>query len=269
MRPIDILHIGPQKSGTTWFYENLKHHPEIAASKKDTIHYFDIFFARGEKWLEEQFIEIKDGQKIFDPTTTYIRSPLALERLHKHNPKAKIILTLRNPIDRAYSHYWHEYKKQSINYDFEDCLKNFDTFQNWIEPGLPVKTLSMLYELFGKDQVMIVMYEDLKARPRELLREVFEFFGVDPTFEPAEPEKVVNAAGHRRTFINRVRDKGARILKLHKFAPRLYETISGRDEYKKGVPPEFRKELQVIITPMVRDLEALSSKDLSHWLKSV
>lgn len=265
MRPIDIFHIGPQKSGTTWLYENLKSHPQIAAPRRDTIHYFDIHYARGDAWWRAHFDEIKQGQKIFDPTFTTIRSLSALERIHAHNPDARIALTLRHPLERAYSHYWHEFKKGTVTYPFAACLKNYDLFQNWIEPGLPVDALKALYRLFPKEQILVLQYEDIAQRPRELLRRLFAFYGVDEDFEPPSAETVINAAGHKRDMKSRLQEKLARALKIDTLNPALYTRLSGRSAYSNGMDADIRAELMILIAPMIKDLEALCGLDLSGW----
>lgn len=265
MRPIDIFHIGPQKSGTTWLYENLKQHPEIAAPLKDTIHYFDIHYAKNRDWLKSHFEEIKDNQKLFDPTFTAIRSINAIERIHKHNPKALIALTLRNPIDRAWSHYWHEYKKGMLRHPFNSVLKNYDLFQNWIEPGLPVQPLKKLFELFDKKQLHIINFEDIKLAPEKVLEDIFEFYGVDKSFKTKAPTQKVNQAGTKRGFLNKAGNKGAKIIRLDKISPEAFDRISGLENYKRGVEPEFRQILLETIRPDIDELEKIIGKDLSHW----
>lgn len=126
-----LFHIGPQKCGTTWIYENLKNHPQLRTSVIDSIHYFDIHYNKGIEWYLRQFTH-GIGDKFFDPTYTYIRSPLAAPRIAKKFPEAKFALSLRNPIERAFSHYWHEKKKRQINFKFEDALRNYDLFASWI-----------------------------------------------------------------------------------------------------------------------------------------
>ena len=116
MKPVDIFHIGPQKTGTTWIYRCSREHPEIAVPPKDSIHYFDMFYPRGRGWYAEFFADAKPGQKLIDPTPSYIRSPLAAARIYEENPEAKIVLCLRHPIERAFSHYWHEKKRGRFNF---------------------------------------------------------------------------------------------------------------------------------------------------------
>ena len=241
MQPIDIFHIGPQKSGTTWLYENLKQHPEVSAPRKDTIHYFDIHYAKSEKWLHEHFENTQNGQKLFDPTFSNIRSLSAIERIHAHNPNARIALTLRNPIDRAWSHYWHEYKKGTVRYPFESVLKNYDLFQNWIETGLPTQPLKKLYELFGKDQIHIILFEDIKTKPHSVLEEIFEFYGVAKDFKTTEPERAINKAASKRSFLNKAGSKSAKIIRLDKISPDIFDKISGLERYNQGITPELRK----------------------------
>ena len=123
MRSVDVFHIGPQKAATTWVYRCLEEHLSIACPPTGSIHYYDIFYARGQDWYAQFFEEARPDQLLIDPTYTYIRSPWAPRRIVKDSPNAKIIFCLRNPIERAFSHYWHEKKKGKIAFDFEEGLE--------------------------------------------------------------------------------------------------------------------------------------------------
>lgn len=193
-RPVDVFHIGPQKSGTTWVYECLREHPSVALPPNDSVHFFDIHYTRGREWYEQHFATSKPDQLRIDPTPSYLRSPYAPSRVSQENPDAKIIVCLRHPIERAFSHYWHEKRQQSISYDFSDILVNYDLWSNWLESGFYSRLLDRWLSEFDRSQVLIQVFDDLKSSPRMFLDEILAFIGLEPGFEPSVLDRRVNQA---------------------------------------------------------------------------
>jgi hypothetical protein len=169
------------------------------------------------------------------------------------NPDARIVLTVRNPIERAFSHYWHEKKKRKINYRFEECLgNNVDIFDDWIATGFYYSHLVDLFTIFPKQQVLILFYDDLKASPAEFLKQAFRFLDVDADFVPSVLSQSVNQAWFRPTY--------REMLENLRHGRPLRES-----EYDRGVDPAFRKKLQQVFDEQNRKLGELVGRDLSHW----
>ena len=272
MKPVDLFHIGPQKSGTSWLFRALIEHPQIACPPEDSIHYFDMFYVKGRSWYEEQFASAEEGQLLFDPTPSYIRSPWAAERMAKENPNARIIFCLRDPIERAFSHYWHERKKKAICFSFAEALSNYDLFSSWIETGFYARHLERYLDFFPKEQILAQRFETLEDDPRAFLKEALDFFGVSADFEPAVLNKRVNAAGARRDVWNRgkaaVNKIGLRVTPKQWRRTGLDRVFSGRDEYLRGVPEEIRARLLEVFAPETERLENLLGMELTAWKAS-
>jgi hypothetical protein len=274
MKPVDVFHIGPQKAATTWVYRCFDEHPEIACPPTDAIHFYDIYHSKGEDWYELFFDHAQEDQLWFDPTFTYIRSPWAPRRIAEDNPEAKIICFLRNPIDRAFSHYWHERKKDKINFDFEEVLENYDLFSSWIEPGFYAEHLERYLKHFSREQLLCLPFRLLKKDDEAFLRRILEFIDVDSSFKPSWLGKKANEAGGRRTFTNAVWRRVRR--RLHwigqdvvaesiEEAPVVGRWVRDRNEYEQGMDESVRRELLEICEPEIRRTEALLDLDLSHW----
>lgn len=273
MRPVDVFHIGPQKAATTWVYHCLNEHPEVACPPNDSIHYFDIFYHRGRSWYEDFFSEAREGQKLFDPTPSYIRSPWAPRRIAKENASAKIILCMRHPIKRAFSHYWHEKKKNKINFDFSEVLENYDLFASWIEPGFYAEHIQRYLDYFEREQIFCQHFDDLEANPEDFLQQILTFIGVDPEFKSTFLHRKVNVAGPSTItgkLIGKLKStldyRGIRI----GFINSLYESslsaiVSGKLEYKRGVAKEVYEMLWEICEPEVERLEHLLDIELTSW----
>ena len=280
---IDVFHIGPQKTATTWVYECLSEHPEIITSKTDTVHYYDIFYYKGNEWYTTQFLQGKKNEKIFDPTYTYIRSPWVPRRIAKDNPNAKFIVSLRNPIDRAFSHYWHEKKKQKIAFEFSEVLENYDLYSSWIEPGLYAEHIERYLEYFDREQFLFLKFNLLKKDPKDYLNKILTFIDVDTDFIPSVLNEKKNPAVPVLTSIrinwmklkDKIKNEGPedtlRKLKVDKLAkvvekmPLIRKVLHDKDEYERGVPEEVKEELEELVEPEIQRLEKLLDINLDEW----
>jgi len=276
MENVDIFHIGPQKSATTWVYKCFTEHPKIYCPPSDTIHYYDIFYSRKKEWYMERFEGSRDDQLLFDPTTTYIRSPWAPRRMAADNPGAKIICCLRNPVDRAFSHYWHEKKKGKISFEFREVLENYDLFASWIEPGFYSRHIERYLEHFARDQLLCLPFRLLEKDDEKFLQRILEFIDVDSSFQPPWFGETANEAGGRRTLANaiwrRLRRRlrwvaGESLVESIEEAPVVGNWVRDRTEYEKGMSDEVRHELIKICEPEVRRTEKLLNLNLKHWLQ--
>ena len=119
---IDYFYLGPPKTASTWVFECLKEHPQICATDHSESNYFDVNFHKGPQWYEDLYPEMQKGQIKIDCTPSYINSIQAMERILTHNPNAKFSFGVRNPVERAFSGYWHVNRLGHINYKFKDIL---------------------------------------------------------------------------------------------------------------------------------------------------
>ncbi len=123
----DFLIIGAQKCGTTSLFHYLRQHPDLTLPSQKEIQFFSLEYSMGWKWYMDQF-----PQKPFikrrltgEASPYYLFHPLVPERVAKHLPKVKLIVMLRDPVDRAYSHFWHEKKYMNESFDsFEEAIAN-------------------------------------------------------------------------------------------------------------------------------------------------
>jgi len=135
----DFIIIGVQRGGTTSLYKYMTKHPKIIPALKKEIHFFDNKFGKGLSWYESQFMQnpffclLKRKRKSEDTITGeaspyYIYHPHVPKRISKILPNVKLIAILRNPIERAFSHYNHEVRLGAEKLSFEDALKNVFLF---------------------------------------------------------------------------------------------------------------------------------------------
>jgi len=187
MKP-DFIGIGAQKCATAWLYSMLVDHPRISMAKttdgEKDIQFFNNFYDRGFEWYEKHFI--KQGNEVTgEYSTSYFHSLEAPERIYNYAPKIKLVVSLRHPVDRAFSNHKHEIKLGRIsgeNLIFENGLKNnpMYTYQS-----LYYTHLARWLWYFDKAQVFIVLVDDLRKNPVKTIHNLYNFLGVDANHKPA------------------------------------------------------------------------------------
>jgi hypothetical protein len=133
MKPT-FIHAGVQKAGSTWIYHALKEHPDVFMPEKEPINYFDVNYHRGKKWYKKQFKNYNGEKEVGDESPGYIKHPLAPKRAYSEVPNAKIIICLRNPIERAYSQWWSA-ESYWTEGRFERCTFHHATNDVFVTPG--------------------------------------------------------------------------------------------------------------------------------------
>jgi hypothetical protein len=211
-----------------------------------------------------------------DPSPTYFRSPLAAARIAADHPDARFVIALRHPIERAFSHYWHDKKKKEFTYTFEQALHRPHLFAPYIETGFYAEHFERWFQHFPQERFHLVLQEDVKADAPGALRGLYGFLGADQTFSPTVLNRRVNVAGSERTAADDVARaakrnpvvrwvgaplvRGWRALGLKRAAAPAAGT-----EYEAGVPPAVAAELCEIYRPSVEKLERMWGLDLANW----
>lgn len=196
--------IGAAKCGTTSLYNYLIQHPHVIRTHKKELYFFDRYYSYGLNFYRSNFPIIfhkKNFKKlsIGEATPTYIHHPLAALRLKKYFPKAKIIILLRNPVERAYSHYQMELKLGYENLSFEKALEEeqkriegedekmeknpfYYSYKrqvfSYVTNGIYVNQLERWLEIFPKDQLLILSTEEFKKNTLKIFSHVLEFLNL-------------------------------------------------------------------------------------------
>lgn len=277
----DFILAGPQKCATTWIYQCLKEHPDVLVPKRDSIHYFDMNYEEGEDWYRSHFSH-HDGEPIIGETTpSYIRCPNGPKRIHETVPDAKILFSLRNPVERAFSHYWHEKEKNKISFQFEEVITNYDLYQNWVETGQYYRHLQRYRKYFDDEHIGVFFFDDLVSSETDFITEIYEFIGADPTFTPSVVGQKVNQAWNRfdSDLLNRIYRRGFDVIlnygsetvrntlrPIHKAIQKgQFPFVGGKSEYEQGMNPDTRQQLEKYFISDVSQLARDQNRDLSHW----
>ncbi len=213
-RDPDFMIIGAQKAGTTWLWDKLKRHPGTSLPRKKEIHFFGGVenYNKGEKWYFNHFKGV-DSDKIFgEASTTYFydylpywynnsrdlqfdetRPPIA-ELITSRFPEIKVIISLRDPVNRAISAYRHYMKWGNLPPLAglkETAIKNPKL--RIVEYGYYAKYLEMWRRYLPEDRLFTIIFEeDIVGRPEETLKKLFHFLELDPGIKLEAVKKVVH-----------------------------------------------------------------------------
>jgi len=200
-RPLpDFLILGAQKAGTTALYAYLRWHPQITGPSFKEVSFFDRHYARGERWYRAHLPARRRGKVAGEASPSYLFHPLAAERVARTLPDAHLIALLRNPVDRAFSHYQHEVALGREQLSFEDALAREDERMRgevermlndptyfshawwnytYTARGLYAEQLERWYAVFPREQMLVLLTDDLAADTPGTYRRVLDFLGVD------------------------------------------------------------------------------------------
>lgn len=201
----DFIIIGAMKSGTTSLFNYLGQHPQLYSSSVKEVKYFDNSdnFAKGQQWYRAHFPlrkKMNIGSKTYEASPSYIFDPRVPKRIFDLIPKVKIIAVLRNPTERAISHYLHEKRN---NREPLSILKAFKEEEKRLEPairtinynneafvhfsykerGLYDAQLERYLKYFPMQQILVLSSEELFCETDNCLRQIFNFIGVDAEFK--------------------------------------------------------------------------------------
>ncbi len=194
-KKIDFLVIGAQKSGTSSFYQYLTSNLMIHGGQYKEIHFFDLFHDKGKNWYHQHF-NFEKNSLFGECTPFYLMHPLAPARAQFYNPKLKMMAILRNPVERAWSHYLMNVEAGRENLDFETALdkeqERLASTENFNDPnsnflhfsyasrGLYANQLNRWTEYFREDQLLLFNYEDFFKNPWLEIQRAYQFLGVAP-----------------------------------------------------------------------------------------
>jgi len=301
----DFLVIGAGKSGTTSIDKYLNQHPQIFVPKLKEPNFFgyehtkledlhgnedDIkHFQRSVTTLEAYqnlFAEAKPGQILGETSNTYLYHKEAPERIKHYNPNMKLIAILRQPANRLYSRFLHLARENRLpSEDFSDCLnKNSIWWQrnDLIKEGFYYKNLSRYFELFPKENIRIYLYDEFQEKSGEIMKEIYEFLGVDKNFVPDQTIRYNQSGFVKNKFFNKIIGQGGILSKYAKallpqgtmtklkgniLLKRKINNMRGKNLVRPKMDPEIKKFLTLdVYHEDIINLQRLLNKDLSHWL---
>jgi len=298
----DFILIGAPKGGTTSLYHYLRQHPQVFMSTLKDSHFF-LFdgkppplsapsdqFRRREMVksfadYQRQFSGGSEAKALGEVGVRYMDSPEACQRIRRRLPDAKLIIILRHPVDRAWSHY-RMYRRNGSEpcETFEQALADEPRRlkEGWFrgvhrDLGFYYRHLLPYFEAFPRDQIRVYLYDDLRANAGGLMQDLFNFVGVDSDFRPDMATRF-NEAGELANPVLRwvwsaSRGLRSRVTPLVPVALRghLVSWIARRAVTPAAKELLAEDTLLALLEDYRDDIEKLSGligRDLSHWLVS-
>jgi hypothetical protein len=196
----DFIGIGAIKSGTTWLHACLAEHPEIHTPNTKEIDYFSERFELGEDWYRGLFANPRN-LLAGESTPKYLHNPVCAERIHVAAPDTKLIACLRNPVDRAFSHFMmaHRESKQTPQEKiqaFDELIR--ETNIKYVQYGLYAIQLKPYVDLFGINNIHIVLFDDINENPDRVISDVYTFLGINSKYIPSALHQKINPAARYR-----------------------------------------------------------------------
>lgn len=287
-RPIDAMIVGAQKAGTSSLAGYLAQHPAVCTHHRVEISYFvdDHEYAEGyEACFGRYFGHCSPDSLLLGKSVTIMADPRLIDRVAAHNPEARVMAVLRNPVARAYSAYWWARRKgyedlatfeaaieATPDRHGENVLRRRNT--RYLEMGDYAPQVEDLYERFGRDRVRIFLFEDLAADALGVCREAYRFLGVDDAFRPDTSLQRNASSTARFSGLTRL------LTAQHPLKRRLRRMLPGGlvDDWKRRaerwnrvpfrqppIDPETRDRLVEHFRPRNDRLAELIGRDLAAW----
>jgi hypothetical protein len=290
----NFIGIGAPKAGTTWLAACLGEHPDAFMAPIKETEFWKLTDA--EHRLDEyarHFRGAEGKRAVGEFSVRYLSLPGVPQRLHRVLPKAKLLVSLRNPVEQVYSNYWH---LQRQNFNLPDSSKAPRSLEEAIAkhrefllgPARYAAHLSRWLSVFPRDQLLVLLYDDIQRTPADVLRSTFLFLELEPTFQPpslyergsavrqgTSPRSEVAALWHRRVYsglLNGAYTPLKRVLGTRR-AAHLKELMRVRPVMerifmRKGYPPmsdETRSLLAKEFAPEREELSRLTGISLDSW----
>ncbi len=286
----NFLIVGAPKAGTTSLYHYLSEHPEVFMSEPKEVNFFSAeeiekqglyykdFKASSLEEYKKLFKKVKDEKAIGEGSVSYLFYPQTPIKIKREIPDVKIIILLRNPVERAYSHYLMDFRMGLVTLSFEDIIyknanhKNLHLYyQQYIELGFYYDQVKRYLNIFGREKVKVYLQEDLRKIPDTVICDLYDFLGINKTFRP-DTNQVHNSFSmpknkliHKLYAFNSLRI----LLKdiFPSFVKEKIKTVFFERKNKPKLKEESKKYLQELYHKDIEKLETLIEKNLSSWYK--
>lgn len=194
--------IGTVRGGTTWLHRQLSAHPQVFMCEPKEPHYYSgvsqrcgsrhvphILTTDGYRHL---FQQAGDHLAIGDASTSYLWSDRAAERIHRDVPSAQIIAVLRDPVDRAFSHYLKDVREGVQRRPFYEALledskikvRSWEHCRLYVDLGYYCQSLKRYLDVFGSERVMILSFNQIRRSPEDIGARIAAFLGIDAALLP-------------------------------------------------------------------------------------
>jgi Sulfotransferase domain len=268
----NFLYIGTSKAGSTWLFNALAVHPEVYLASNKGLYYFDTHYDKGESWYLDHFVGAVDRPAVGEISHSYLSSPEAPPRIAKLNSGMRLLVCLREPVDRAFSDYLDLVKNGQFDGPFDAALEQFPRL---IDRGRYATHLRRYLETFPSDSLLVQLFDDLKSDARGYSDTVFDFLQVRRIELPASALKSRMPAGKPRNAkvasAAKAASKAVKRLGLKRLRSRVKRSVAVRQALyrpyagnRPTMDPEVAERLRAVFAPEVLPLDSLLGLPVSQ-----
>lgn len=266
----NFLIIGAAKAATTSLYHYLGQHPDVYMSPvKEPAYYSDRAAIRTREEYERLFDGVTTERAIGEASPQYLNDPKAPDRIAADLPDVRLIVSLRNPADRAYSSYLGRLAMGIERRTVEEAMRR-GTY--YFDSSFYFEPLSRWFERFDRRRIEVILFDDVVADARRVVRDLCGFLGIDRDFDFEVAEKHGSAAAPRSIRANEAFWKGVHAIR-NVLPPSMRDTgLAGRaHKYLRRrpdpLPSHIRRQLLADFRDDLHRTGALIGRSLSHWLQ--
>jgi len=271
----DFVGIGVPRGGTTWLHEVLTSHPQVwVPTRRKEVGFFDVNYDRGTQWYAAFFPpDHQAGQytAIGEITAHYLYEPDGPDRMAAMGTIDKLILMLRHPVDRAYSHYWHQARIENYEGSFEQAMEEWPML---LDRSIYSEGIARYRARFGPEQMLVLISEEAHSDAPSARGQLAAFLDLDTgLFAQDAGNERVNAANVPRFpkayAIAWHLDAWLRKENLD-WVVNLGRRLGARRLLRQGkqrpaMRPETRARLNDFFAQEIERLEVLLQRDLAIW----
>ena len=265
-----FIAIGAHRCGTTYLYDNLLTHPDLyLPRRKKELHFFneDANYERGLEYHASSF-ENAGTRMAGEVTPSYLTAEPAAQRIHDALPEARLIVMLRDPVERAFSHYglFRSNIKAYQRLSFEETLER--KWEELVGEGEYWRHLERYFELFPKEQVHVIIFEEMVEKPVDHFRKLYDFLGADPDHKsPFLGKKTNSHLSRGYNARSRTLARVARGLKRVRMGNIAYslERLNRSSAKKVELKPETAEKLRSQFASHNEKLRSLLGISLDDW----
>jgi hypothetical protein len=267
-----FLYVGTSKAGSTWLFNALALHPDVYLASSKGLYYFDQHYENGREWYLQQFKGAGAEPAIGEISHSYLSSEPAAGRIAELNPRMRLLVCLREPVDRAFSDYLDLVKNGQHDGSFETALERFPRL---VERGRYATHLQRYIDRFPREQLHVSLFDDLGADAQAYADDVFSFLGVSPLrLPPGALQRRMPAGVPRSRTMAATTKRGSRLV-LRLGLRRLRSTVKrsavvrqalyrsytdDRPTVDPAVAAELRREFAVEVSALDAMLDRPVSK---------
>ncbi len=283
---VDFFIVGAPKSGTTSLYHYLNNHPEIEMSAEKEPDYFSYHNLESELiyYKKKRVSTLEKYHSLFSQKKDTLRGEASVsylfyndvpDRIKQYNPFAKIIIILRNPVERAFSHYLMDHRLGFVSDSFERIInkeskaKNAHLFyQQYIEIGKYYLQLDRYLNIFNKENVLVIDYEEFTSDIHNTMISLYDFLNVNNPTTSNFNQRYNTSLIAKNKFIQKVYSfRLFRVIGKLLFPKSLIRKILFKNEIKKTMSISVREKLNALFKDDIMALGGLLEKDFTKWIR--